>query len=131
MKQLTVTDAALDRIKKYLSPDKKIVLDFDDGVGPFSAIGNCSLDANYRLIFVNKDVDTPDFDEKVSSNIGNIYIKREEYANVQFENQMELRFDPKHFTMPLVSPTKILTDNVEVVDISEPLETEYSGTHDC
>lgn len=131
MKQLTVTDAALDRIKKYLSPDKKIVLDFDDGVGPFSAIGNCSLDANYRLIFVNKDVDTPDFDEKVSSNIGNIYIKREAYANVQFENQMELRFDPKHFTMPLVSPTKILTDNVEVVDISEPLETEYSGTHDC
>ena len=131
MKQLTVTDAALDRIKKYLSPDKKIVLDFDDGVGPFSAIGNCSLDANYRLIFVNKDVDTPDFDEKVSSNIGNIYIKREAYANVQFENQMELRFDPKHFTMPLVSPTKILTDNVEVVDISERLETEYSRTHDC
>lgn len=131
MKQLTVTDAALDRIKKYLSPDKKIVLDFDDGVGPFSAIGNCSLDANYRLIFVNKDVDTPDFDEKVSSNIGDIYIKSEAYANVQFENQMELRFDPKHFTMPLVSPTKILTDNVEVVDISEPLETEYSGTHDC
>ncbi len=131
MKQLTVTDAALDRIKKYLSPDKKIVLDFDDGVGPFSAIGNCSLDANYRLIFVNKDVDIPDFDEKVSSNIGDIYIKSEAYANVQFENQMELRFDPKHFTMPLVSPTKILTDNVEVVDISEPLETEYSGTHDC
>lgn len=131
MKQLTVTDAALDRIKRYLSPDKKIVLDFDDGVGPFSAIGNCSLDANYRLIFVNKDVDTPDFDEKVSSNIGDIYIKSEAYANVQFENQMELRFDPKHFTMPLVSPTKILTDNVEVVDISEPLETEYSGTHDC
>lgn len=131
MKQLTVTDAALDRIKKYLSPDKKIVLDFDDGVGPFSAIGNCSLDANYRLIFVNKDVDTPDFDEKVSSNVGDIYIKSEAYANVQFEDQMELRFDPKHFTMPLVSPTKILTDNVEVVDISEPLETEYSGTHDC
>ena len=131
MKQLTVNDAALDRIKKYLSPDKKIVLDFDDGVGPFSAIGNCSLDANYRLIFVNKDVDTPDFDEKVSSNVGDIYIKSEAYANVQFEDQMELRFDPKHFTMPLVSPTKILTDNVEVVDISEPLETEYSGTHDC
>ena len=131
MKQLTVTDAALDRIKKYLSPDKKSVLDFDDGVGPFSAIGNCSLDANYRLIFVNKDVDTPDFDEKVSSNVGDIYIKSEAYANVQFEDQMELRFDPKHFTMPLVSPTKILTDNVEVVDISEPLETEYSGTHDC
>ena len=131
MKTLTVTDAALNRIKKYLSPDKQIVLDFDDGVGPFSAIGNCNLEAIYRLIFVNKDVDLPDFDEKVSSNIGDIYIKSELYANIQFEDQMEIRFDPRHFTMPLVSPTKTLTDNIEVVDISEPVKTEYSGTHDC
>lgn len=131
MKKLTITDAALDRIKKYISPEKKVVLDFDDGVGPFSAIGNCNLDANYRLIFVNKDVDLPDFDEKVSSNIGDIYIKSEIYASAQFEDQMEIRFDPKHFTMPLVSPTKILTDNIEVVDITEPVKTEYSGTHDC
>lgn len=131
MKTLTVTDAALNRIKKYLSPDKQIVLDFDDGVGPFSAIGNCSLDANYRLIFANKDVDLPDFDEKVSSNIGDIYIKSELYANIQFEDHMEIRFDPQHFTMPLVSPTKTLTDNIEVVDISEPVANEYSGTHDC
>ena len=131
MKKLTVTDAALERIKKYLSPDKQIVLDFDDGVGPFSAIGNCSLDANYRLIFVNRDVKLPDFDGVVSSNIGDIRIKSEWYASAQFEDQMELRFDPKHFTTPLVSPTKILTDNVEVVEIDEPLKTEYSGTHDC
>lgn len=131
MKTLTVTDAALERLNKYMSPDKKIVLDFDDGVGPFSAIGNCNLDANYRLIFVNKDVDLPDFDEKVESNIGDIYIKSEPYANIQFEKQMELRFDPKHFTMPLVSPTKILTDNVEVVDVSDPVQAEFSGTHDC
>ncbi|MCD7084907.1 iron-sulfur cluster biosynthesis family protein [Limosilactobacillus fastidiosus] len=131
MKILTVTETALERLKKYFSPNKQVVLDFDDGVGPFSAIGNCSLDANYRLIFVNKDMDLPDFNEKVSSNIGDIYIKSEPYANVQFEKQMELRFDPKHFTMPLVSPTKILTDNVEVVDISEPLKGEYTGTHDC
>lgn len=131
MKKLTVTAAAMDRLRKYMSPDKQIVLDFDDGVGPFSAIGNCNLDVNYRLIFVNRDVKLPDFDEIVSSNIGDIRIKSEWYASAQFEDQMELRFDSKHFTMPLVSPTKILTDNVEVVEINEPLKTEYSGTHDC
>ena len=131
MKKLIVTDKAMERLQHDISPDKRVVLDFDDGVGPFSAIGNCNLDANYRLIFVNKDVDLPDFDERVSSNIGDIYIKSELYANVQFEDQMEIRFDPKHFTMPLVSPTKILTDNVEVVEINEPLKAAYSGTHDC
>lgn len=131
MKTLFVTDAAKERIAKYISSDKQIILDFDDGVGPFSAIGNCNLDANYKLIFVNKDVDLPDFDEKVSSNIGDIYIKSELYANIQFEDKMELRFNPRHFTLPLVTPTKILTDNVEVLDISEPVKTAYTGTHDC
>ncbi|MCI1287543.1 MAG: iron-sulfur cluster biosynthesis family protein [[Lactobacillus] timonensis] len=131
MKRLTVTDAALARIRPHLSPNKKIILDFDDGVGPFSAIGNCSLDANYRLIFVNQNAVLPDFDEKISSNIGDIYIKSELYANVQFEPEMELRFDRRHFTLPLVSPKGTLTENVELVDIDEPVNTEYTGTHDC
>ena len=106
MKKLTVTAAAMDRLRKYMSPDKQIVLDFDDGVGPFSAIGNCNLDANYRLIFVNRDVKLPDFDEIVSSNIGDIRIKSEWYASAQFEDHMELRFVSKHFTVPLVSTNK-------------------------
>ncbi|MCH3921562.1 iron-sulfur cluster biosynthesis family protein [Limosilactobacillus sp.] len=132
MKQLTFTAEAKQRIAKYLRPGKKIVLDFDDGVGPFSAIGNCSLDANYRLIFVNQGADLHDFDERVTSNIGDVWIKSEPYANIQFENQMEVRFNPKYFTMPLVSPTKgTLTENLEVVDLTEPVTTEYSGTHDC
>ena len=101
MKTLFVTDEAKKRIAKYISPDKRIVLDFDDGVGPFSAVGNCNLDANYKLIFVNKDIELTDFDERVSSNIGDIYIKSEWYASAQFEDQMELRFDPKHIALPL------------------------------
>ena len=131
MKKLIVTDAALTRIKPHLLPNKKIVLDFDDGVGPFSAIGNCSLDANYRMVFVNQDADLPDFDEKISSNIGDIYIKSELYANVQFEPEMELRFDRRHMTLPLVSLKGILTENVELVDIDQPVNSEYTGTHDC
>lgn len=131
MKQLTVTDEALARIKDHLQPGKKIVLDFDDGVGPFSALGNCSLDAHYRLVFVNEDADLPDFDEVVKSNIGDVYIKSELYANIQFEQQMELRFDAHNFTLPLGSRKGMLTDNVEVVDIDEPVTAEYKVTHDC
>lgn len=33
--ELRVTQAAQERLARYLSPDKKLVLDFDDGVGPF------------------------------------------------------------------------------------------------
>ncbi|MCT3443227.1 iron-sulfur cluster biosynthesis family protein, partial [Limosilactobacillus fermentum] len=40
---LTFTEAAKERVARYLSPDKKIILDYDDGVGPFSKLGDCSL----------------------------------------------------------------------------------------
>lgn len=52
--KLTFTPQAQQRLQKYLQPDSKLILDFDDGVGPFSKLGNCSLDANFKLIIVKK-----------------------------------------------------------------------------
>lgn len=120
MKSIHFTTDAKHRLTRYLSPNKRILLDFSDGVGPFSAIGSCSLDGNYRLIFINKDVSTPDFDERVISNIGDIKIKSE--SDAQFDNQMEVRFNSHYFTLPLVSSKSTLTENLEVVDLSSDNE---------
>ena len=132
MKQLTFSPAAKQRVQRYLDPTKKMILDFDDGVGPFSAIGNCDMVANYRLLFVDKGMDTHDFDELVSSNLGDIFIKSELYANTQFEPKMTVRFDQAHCALPLVSPLKILTPNLELVTVDSTYQSPaYSGTHDC
>lgn len=132
MKSIYFTSAAKQRLARYLNRGKKMVLDFEDGVGPFSAIGNCNLDANYRLIFVDQGFDTHDFDEKIQSNIGDIYIKSENYANIQFDDKMEVRFNPRYFTLPLVSTNGVLNENLEVVDFN-PVNANaaYSHTHDC
>lgn len=132
MKQLTFSPAAQQRVLKYLKPTKKMILDFDDGVGPFSAIGNCDMVANYRLLFVDQGMATPDFDERVRSNLGDIFIKSELYANAQFEPRMTVRFDPAHCALPLVSPLKILTPNLELVTIDNSYQSAtYSRTRDC
>lgn len=131
-KQITFTEQAKQRLKRYLSPKKKLILDFDDGVGPFSAIGNCDLEANYKLIFVDRQFDTPDFDETVFSNLGDIFIKSELYANVQFEPKMQIDFDQHHYSFTLTSPTKQLTDSLEVIDL--PIDYQapvFSKTQDC
>lgn len=128
--KLTFTEEAKKRVARYLGPNKRILLDFDDGVGPFSAIGSCSLDGGYQLIFVDRDADLPEFDRTLDSNIGQVLIKGESIA--QFDDQMEVRFNRQFFTMPLVSPTGTLTDNVEVVDYSNiPLPNNQGPTHDC
>ena len=128
--KLTFTDEAKKRVTRYLGPDKRILLGYDDGVGPFSAIGNCSLESNYQLIFVDRGVKLPDFDRALDSNLGQVLIKGESAA--QFDDEMEIRFNQHLFTMPLVSPKGILTENVEVVDYSGiPLPTQQGLAHDC
>lgn len=128
--KLTFTDAAKKRLARYLSPDKKLVLDFDDGVGPFSALGNCSLDVNFKLVFVDRDQDLPDFDAHFSSNLGEVYYKG--YTKPQYAAEMTLDFEPTFFTMPLKSPQGVLCDNVEVVDLAQvPAATIAGQAHDC
>ncbi|WP_283585708.1 iron-sulfur cluster biosynthesis family protein [Limosilactobacillus ingluviei] len=128
--ELTITPAAQKRLARYLAPHKKIILDFDDGVGPFSDLGNCSLDVNFKLIFVDEKMDLPDFKAHFSSNYGEIYYKA--YAQPQYAEQMTLDFDATYSTLPLKSPHGLLSDNVEVVDLStDSVAPTMLGTHDC
>lgn len=127
---LNVTPAAQARLARYLSPQKKLILDFDDGVGPFSALGNCSLDVNFKLILVDQAMALPDFDAHFSSNIGEVYYKG--YAKPQYAESMTLDFEATYFTLPLKSPHGLLSDNVEVVDLStDSVAPTMLGTHDC
>ena len=128
--KLTFTTEAIERLKKYVAKDKQILLDFEDGVGPFSAVGSCSLDGGYRLIFIDKGLNLKDFDTQIDSNLGPLNIKGESRA--QFDDQMTIRFNRHLFTLPLVSDRRTLTENVEVVDYSRGNFPEKSrGQHDC
>lgn len=128
--KLTFTKDAQQRLARYLSPNKKMILDFDDGVGPFSAVGDCGLEASYKLVFVDAERELPDFDGKMMSNLGDVYFKG--YTKPQFDEQMEVRFNSHYFTMPLVSPHGTLTENIELLDLgSAEVANNYSRTHDC
>ena len=129
--KLTFTPQAQQRLQKYLQPDSKLILDFDDGVGPFSKLGNCSLDANFKLIIVSKDAKFPDFNAQLDSNLGPIWYK--DYTASQLDEKMEVRFNQTYFTMPLVSEQRTMTDNLEFLDLQEGFSTEsaFNGAHDC
>ena len=93
--KLTFTPQAQQRLQKYLQPDSKLILDFDDGVGPFSKLGNCSLDANFKLIIVSKDAKLPDFNAQLDSNLGPIWYK--DYTASQLDEKNGSPFQPNLF----------------------------------
>lgn len=128
--KITFTTAAKQRLSRYLTPNKRILLDFDDGVGPFSKVGGCSLDGAFRLIFVDQQHDLPDFDQHIPSNLGDVYIKG--YSAVQLDEQMEVRFNKQYFTLPLVSANRTITDNLAILDVdSLDSGATQQATHDC
>lgn len=129
--QLTFTNAAQKRLSKYLSDNKQMLLDYDDGVGPFSATGSCSMDNNFKLIFVDKDKQYKDFDASLNSNLGTIFYKG--YTRPQLEDQMTVRFNPHTFTMPLSTPHGLLTEDLEILDFSgqKAPVLEVGPAHDC
>lgn len=116
--KLNITPAAQERLK-HVKGDRpaKLILDFDDGVGSLSKFGACSMDGGYRLLLVNNDTEANDYSGVIDSNLGSIQYLPADVA--QFDDQMELRFDPNYLTMKLVSPNHILSGNVEVVDMRD------------
>lgn len=129
---LTFTTEAQERLQKYLQgKDYRMILDFDDGVGPFSKLGNCSLDVNYKLVFVDPDEELPDFNAHFESNLGPINYK--DFDKPQYDEHMTIDFNPRYFTLPLKSDQRLLTDNVEVLRVSHTdLSAVQTGpAHDC
>ncbi|MBS9338700.1 iron-sulfur cluster biosynthesis family protein [Fructobacillus sp. M2-14] len=97
--KLTFTDEAKARLEKFTGPDKKIVLDFDDGVGPFSNEANCTLALSFNLVFVNKDADLSEFGATIDSNMGTIYAKP--YSLDQMDDDMTVDVNEKYLRYAL------------------------------
>jgi len=106
---LTITDAAKEKISRHLTPNTKIALDFDDGVGPFSDAGMCTLDVAFNIILCDQDTAMTDFDESIDSDLGPVYIKG--YSKNQMDTEMRLDVD-KYLRFRLSGPAGTLDSNV-------------------
>ena len=111
---LTISDAAKAKLTQRLTPQTKIVLDFDDGVGPFSDAGMCTLDVAFNIILCESDQITNDFDQKIDSTLGPVYIKG--YTATQMDSDMTLSVD-KYLRYSLAGPSGTLDSNVGLRDL--------------
>jgi uncharacterized protein YqkB len=113
--KLTVTEAAKKRLN--LDGQAKLLLSYDDGVGQFSSVGVCSLDTAFQLIKVDPELEAPDYDLQLDSNIGPIFIKG--YSKQYLGENLKLDFDSKFFTLPLSSDSEMIDSNVQVMDLTK------------
>ncbi|MBS9335149.1 iron-sulfur cluster biosynthesis family protein [Fructobacillus sp. M1-13] len=97
--KLTFTDKAKARLEKLAGDNKKLVLDFDDGVGPFSNEANCTLALSFNLLFVPNDTDLSEFGATFDSNMGTIHAKP--YSLEQMDEEMTVDVNEKYLRYTL------------------------------
>ena len=113
--KLTFTAAAKARLEKFAGADKKIVLDFDDGVGPFSKEANCTLALSFNLLFVPKDTDLSEFGATIDSNMGTVYAKP--YSTEQMDQEMTVDVNEKYLRYTLNGRNGVLDSALGVKNI--------------
>lgn len=112
---IQITAEAEAKLAPYLAEHALLLLDLDDGVGPFSQLGVCSLDTSFRILIVQKDSDLKDYSLHLDSTIGPIYIK--EYTNNYFNERPIMDLNPRFQNLMLKSATGIIDNNVEIIDL--------------
>ncbi|MDT3391446.1 MAG: iron-sulfur cluster biosynthesis family protein [Bacillota bacterium] len=117
---LTITDAAKEKLAKYLVADKHIILDLDDGVGKFSKVGSCALNLSYRLLIVDAAEDiSEDYSGTLDSTVGTLRIKP--YSTQYLDEDMRLDVNPRLNTLGLFSESEQMDPNVNIVDITKEI----------
>ncbi|XIF19440.1 MAG: iron-sulfur cluster biosynthesis family protein [Acetilactobacillus jinshanensis] len=64
-----------EKIKAVIQGPAKLLLSYNDGVGPYSKVGSCSIGTDFDVIAVKPDEKTPDYGGKLSSAMGTVYYK--------------------------------------------------------
>lgn len=111
--RLTITDQAFEKLRENVPENSRLLLSFDDGVGPFSKVGICSLETSFDIIAVDREVKTPDYDAKLATNHGEWQYKG--YSNVYLDDDMKL--DIKNNQLVLSGESGILDSSITVKNL--------------
>jgi uncharacterized protein YqkB len=111
---LEFSPAATAKLTDKISTDTRLVLDFDDGVGPFSNSASCTMDKAFNLVFCDVDQLTADYDRVIDSSLGPVYIK--DYAANQLDPNMKLDVD-KYLRYSLSGESGVLDSNISFRNI--------------
>ncbi|MEJ6399818.1 iron-sulfur cluster biosynthesis family protein [Nicoliella lavandulae] len=115
--KMVITDAAKAKIDQVFNSNDKLLLSLDDGVGPFSDEGSCSVDTSFDLVVVNADLDTPDYDKAIDSNMGPVYYKG--YSG-QYIDDPGLKLDVQFNQLTLKNDSGLIDSGVALLDRTTP-----------
>lgn len=77
MAKIFLDSQVVARIKNALQGQPaKLLLNYNDGVGPYSKVGSCSIGTDFDLLLAPAQQTLPDYNAQLSSALGPIFYKK-------------------------------------------------------
>ncbi len=114
--ELIVTEEAKQKIQTQINPEDQLLLDIEDGDGPFvdSRI-TCQIDTSFRLLIVKKDTekDLSLYSETAETAVGPIRMKKS--ALMYMDDPTTIAIEPTYNSLQLKGPSGLLKGNLQIL----------------
>ena len=112
--KIEMTDEVKKRLLPFVEKGKVLLLDLDNGLGPYSAEGNWALVTSFRFIAIDADAPKSDYGITLDSDIGPIYFK--DFAKDYVQKDMKLEVNPKTQLIVFKNARELIDSSVSIVD---------------
>lgn len=127
--KLSITPAAQEQINKVYQPDDILVLDFEDGQGPFVDAGaSCQLYPHFRLLFVPNHFSKEElsfYDDQLETELGTVYTKKSSEAFL--DKEVRFSVEKSYQRLQLTSDSGVLAATVPLKRIELDEKGQYHG----
>lgn len=114
--ELLITKEAQEKLQAQLNEDEQVLLDIEDGDGPFADSRiTCQIDTSFRLIIVKKTImkDLSLYTEKAETVLGPILIKNS--ALMYMDDPTTIAVEPTYKSLQLKGPSGLLKGNLQII----------------
>lgn len=115
--KITFDQAAQTKLTPHLAPDKRLLLTFEDGVGPYSQHAMIHMQVQFTLNVVPESDEASDYNVDIPSNLGPVSIKG--YSQEDLDPNLSIHFIPNMSIFTLSGDGGDIDDNMGFIDFTQ------------
>lgn len=115
--KITMDEKAKAKIQRHLTGTKKVLLTFEDGVGPYSQHAMIHMQVQFSINIIDQEMSMEGYDLEIETNLVPFYAKG--YSKEDLEENMTLTMDPRLNSLILSGDGGVIDENLGFIDFTD------------
>lgn len=114
--KIMIDDKAKEKIQSHLDENKRVLLTFEDGVGPYSQHAMIHMQVQFSINIIANDMSMEGYDLEIETNLVPFYAKG--YSKEDLEENMTLTLEPRLNSLVLSGDGGLIDENLGFIDFT-------------